>query len=113
MRLLELSESDPQNLKLLALSRFLLGRSQDTRAEKTISLATFLSLAHNMEIAITADSLKSLAQTAPLNSVIANVEGDAESGRVTFKGADQEVTDTMSVDQARDTVDKMAKRALD
>jgi len=113
MRLLELSDSDPQNLRLLALSKFLLGRSQDTDAEKTIGLGTFLSLANNMDISLTADSLKNLVQTPPLNAVIANVEGDAESGRVIFKGADQAPNDTMNVDQARQTVDQMAKRALD
>jgi hypothetical protein len=45
-----------------------------------------------------------------LNNLIANVEGDDATGTVVFRGADA-VTDTMTVDQARATVDSMAKRA--
>lgn len=112
MRLLELSDTDPQNLKLLALSRFLIGRIKDTDAKKDFSLSAFVDLAQNMGISVTADSLKTLIRTAPLNSVIADIKGGRNDGRVIFKGSTSQNNDTMSVDQARNTVEKMAKRAL-
>jgi hypothetical protein len=108
MRLLELSDTDPQNLKLLALSRFLIGRIKDTDAKKDFSLSAFVDLVQNLGISVTPDSLKTLIRTAPLNSVIANIK----DGRVIFKGSVSQDNNTMSVDQARNTVDMMAKRAL-
>ena len=94
--------------KLAALSQFLLGRAKDTDAAKTISTAAFIKLASNMGISITADRLLDLIQQPPLNNIIANIEGDT----ITFQGADV-VPATMTVDQARQTVDSMAKRAID
>ena len=94
--------------KLAALSQFLLGRAEDTDAAKTISTAAFIKLASNMGISITVDRLRDLIQQPPLNNIIANVEGDT----ITFQGADV-VPATMTVDQARQTVDSMAKRAID
>jgi hypothetical protein len=64
-----------------------------------------------MGVGITDDQLRNLVQQPPLSEIIANIEGDAETGTITFKGA-EEVAPNMSVDQARDTVDTMAKRAL-
>ena len=94
--------------KLAALSQFLLGRAEDTDAARTISTAAFIRLASNMGISITADRLMDLIQQPPLRNIIANVEGDT----ITFQGADV-VPATMTVDQARQTVDSMAKRAID
>jgi hypothetical protein len=94
--------------KLAALSQFLLGRAKDTDAAKTISTAAFIRLASNMGISITVDRLMDLIQQPPLNNIIANVEADT----ITFQGADV-VPATMTVDQARQTVDSMAKRAID
>ena len=94
--------------KLAALSQFLLGRAEDTDAARTISTDAFIRLASNMGISITADRLADLIQQPPLRNLIANVEGDT----ITFQGADV-VPAAMTVDQARDTVDSMAKRAID
>lgn len=94
--------------KLAALSQFLLGRAKDTDAAKTISTAAFIKLASNMGISVTPNRLMDLIQQPPLNNIIANVEGDT----ITFQGADV-VPAAMTVDQARDTVDTMAKRAID
>ena len=94
--------------KLAAISQFLLSRAEDTSAEKTISLDAFLSLANSQGIPLTKDSLILLSQQPPLSNMIKSVESD----KVVFKGAKEEqVTDTMSVDKARQTVDKMAKRS--
>lgn len=99
-------ESLPDVQKLAALSQFLLSRAQDTSGTKKISVPAFLKLAANQGISLTKDSLMDLSVKPPLNSLIQNIQGD----EVIFKG-DEQVSDTMSVDQARKTVDSMAKRA--
>ena len=100
--------SDVDTTKLAALSQFLLGRAQDTDAAKTISTDAFVKLAANMGISITPDRLADLIQQPPLNNIIANMEGDT----ITFRGAEVQPAG-MTVDQARQTVDSMAKRAID
>lgn len=107
MRIREVAGEVDTN-KLAALSQFLLGRAEDTDAAKTISITAFIKLASNMGISITPDRLMDLIQQPPLNNIIANVEGDT----ITFQGADV-IPAGMTVDQARQTVDTMAKRAID
>ena len=97
---------DPTSQRLAALTQFLLGRSEDTAAQKKISTDAFVKLAGNMGISLTKSQLIDMVQKPPLNNLIANVEDD----EIIFKGADT-VPDTMTVDQARKTVDSMAKRA--
>ena len=100
--------------KLAALSDFLSKRAQDTNAKKVISLDAFLSLAQSMQIPLTGDQLRTLIKQPPLSNLIADVEGDDETGKVIFRGEGGDVVPgtEMSVDQARATVDRMAKRAL-
>ncbi len=111
MRLVEFEVSSVNTEKLAALSQFLLSRTEDTNAKKTMPVSSFIDVANNMGVGITDDQLRNLVQQPPLSEIIANIEGDAETGTITFKGA-EEVAPNMSVDQARDTVDTMAKRAL-
>ena len=94
--------------QLTALSQFLLGRAEDTDAAKTISTDAFVKLAANMGISITRDRLADLIQQPPLNNIIADVQGN----NITFRGAEVQPAG-MTVDQARLTVDNMAKRAID
>lgn len=110
MRLVEFEVSTVNTEKLAALSQFLLSRTEDTNAKKTMPVSSFIDLANNMGIGITDDQLRTLVQQPPLSELIANIEGDADTGTITFKGA-EEVAPNMSVDQARDTVNTMAKRA--
>ncbi len=112
MRIDEVAGGNRDLEKLTALSQFLIGRATDTDAAKTISTASFINLAQSMGISLTADQLRTYVQSPPLNNVIADVEGDDATGKIIFKGQES-VTDTMSVDQARATVDQMAKRAID
>jgi len=100
---------DPSSTKLAALGQFLLGRAQDTNAKKTVNVDTFIGLARDMGIDITPERLQILSTQDPLRNIIANIEGDT----VVFKGAEETVTPTMNVDQARAAVDRMAKRAID
>lgn len=111
MRLVEFDTSKAQTEKLAALGQFLLARTKDTNAKKIMPISSFIDLASNMQISLTTDQLRNLAQQEPLSAIIADITGDDETGEIVFKGAD-EVAPNMSVDQARDTVDTMAKRAL-
>ena len=98
--------------KLAALAKFLRGRARDTDAVKPLSAETFIELANNQGIALTVNQLKDMIQRPPLSNIIADVTGDEDSGEIIFQGSDIGTGDqTMSVDQARDTVDRMAKRA--
>jgi hypothetical protein len=101
--------------RIMALSQFLMGRAEDTDAAKSISTDAFIKLARDQGISLTVSQLKDMAQRPPLNNVIMDVTGDNNgSGIVVFKGADVTAGDeTMTVDQARLTVDNMAKRAID
>lgn len=110
MKLFEVMAPNVDLTKLAALGQFLLGRADDTGAKKTIAVGTFLGLAKDMGISITAQQLNDLAQQEPLNNIIANVQGD----EIVFQGGEDNIEpDTMTVDQAQQTVDKMAKRAID
>ena len=108
MLIREVAAADSDKIKLTALAQFLLGRAEDTDAARTISTDAFLKLASNMGISVTADRLAELAAQPPLSGVIARIEGP----NILFQGSDV-VPTTMTVDQARKTVDTMAKRAID
>lgn len=110
MRLDEIESTSPDVQKLAALSQFLLARAQDTNTKKTISIQTFLNLAQAQGISLTGDRLRELAKQPPLNNMIMDVQGDDQTGQIIFKGEDVGPAN-MSVDQARATVDQMAKRA--
>lgn len=107
MLICEVADSDAQ--KLVALSQFLTGRSQDQNAKKQISQAAFVDLAKSLGVNVTQDNLSELIARAPLKNVLEPY--DPQSGVVRFKG-DTEATTGMSVDQARAVVDSNAKAAL-
>ena len=110
MKIFEVTDTSKE--KLVALSQFLLGRADDTDAKKSISIKAFIDIAKDMGINITNDSqLRDLAGEPPLNSVIVNVTDD----QIIFSGAGEstQIGDQMTVTQAQDTVEKMAKRAID
>ena len=111
MRLVEFDTSTANTEKLAAIGQFFLSRTKDTNAKKIMPISTFLSLSKDMGVSLTFDQLQNLSQQPPLSEIIANIDGDEETGKIIFKGAD-EVAPNMSVDQARDTVNTMAKRAL-
>jgi hypothetical protein len=60
-----------------------------------------------MGISITPQQITQLVQQEPLSNVIASIDGK----KIIFRGS-EETAPAMSVDQARDTVDRMAKRAI-
>ena len=101
--------TDVSQEKLVALGQFLIGRAGDTGAKKSISIDAFVNMAQSMGININKDSLRDLAEKQPLDNVIVNITDD----KVIFTGANTASSDTMTVDQAEKTVEKMAKRAMD
>ena len=107
MKLIEFEVNSANTQKLAALSQFLLSRAQDTDAEKKISIAAFVDLAKNIGVSLNDAQLRNLVQQAPLKELSADVT-DTE---VIFKGA-VEGAPNMTVDQARETVNTMAQRAL-
>lgn len=101
--------TDVNNEKLVALGQFLIGRADDTGAKKSISIDAFVNMAQSMGINISDANIRDVAEQPPLNNIIVNITDD----NVVFTGANSASADTMTVDQARNTVEKMAKRAMD
>lgn len=113
MLIKEVAASNSNLARLAAISQFLIGRADDTSSQKVIAYPTFKKLAAGEDISLTKASLKELIQKPPLSNFIQDVTGDSSdenSGQVMFAGS-VESPDTMTVDQARATVDSMAKRA--
>jgi hypothetical protein len=100
---------DPNGQKLMALSQFLSGRSNDESAEKQISQQAFIDLAKSLGVNVTQENLGDMIAKPPLSNVLEPLEPN--SGVVRFKG-DSEATTGMSVDQARAVVDSNAKSAM-
>jgi len=107
MRIFEVAAPDAQ--KLMALSQFLSGRSEDENAKKQISRTAFIDLAKSLGVNVTEENLGELIARDPLKNVLEPY--DPQSGVVRFKG-DTEATTGMSVDQARAVVDSNAKAAM-
>ena len=107
MRLVEFATPDSQ--KLLALTKFLSGRADDTTAKKEISQAAFIDLARSLGVIINPESLGELVSQAPLSNVLEPL--DPNSGVVRFKG-NTEAETGMSVDQAAAVVNSNAKAAM-
>ena len=107
MRLFEFA--DPNSQKLMALSQFLSGRSDDESAKKQISQQAFIDLAKSLGVNVTTENLGELIGQPPLSNVLEPL--DPQSGVVSFKG-DTEATTGMSVDQAHAEVDSNAKAAM-
>ena len=107
MRIFEVA--DPNSQKLMALSQFLSGRSDDESAKKQISQQAFIDLAKSLGVNVTLENLGELIGQPPLSNILEPL--DPNSGIVRFKG-NTEAETGMSVDQARAVVDSNAKAAL-
>ena len=108
MRIFEVA--DPNSQKLMALSQFLSGRSDDESAKKQISQQAFIDLAKSLGVNVTTENLGELIGQPPLSNVLEPL--DPQSGVVSFKGDTEAATGGMSVDQARAVVDSNAKSAM-
>ena len=68
MRIFEVA--DPNGQKLMALSQFLSGRSDDESAEKQISQTAFIDLAKSLGVNVTAENLGDMISRPPLNNIL-------------------------------------------
>jgi hypothetical protein len=100
---------DPSTQKLVALSQFLLGRSEDQASRKQISSQAFIDLANNLGVMVTEANLGDMISRPPLSNILEPYEPN--SGVVRFKG-NYEKSSPMSVDKAENIVDKNAKAAM-
>ena len=107
MRIFEVA--DPNAQKLMALSQFLSGRSDDESAQKQISQTAFIDLAKSLGVNVTPNNLGDMIARPPLSNILNPL--DPNSDVVSFKGNTESVTG-MSVDQARAVVDSNAKAAM-
>lgn len=107
MRLFEFANPDSE--KLVALTKFLSGRADDTTARKEISQDAFVDLARSLGVIIDPDRLGQLINQEPLSNVLEPLAPGENVVR--FKG-NVEGNAGMTVDQARATVDSNAKSAL-
>jgi len=108
MRIDEVDQGADPN-KLVGLVQFLAGRAEDTDAKKQISQATFMKLAQSLGVNITSQNLGDIISQPPLNGVLEPL--DPNSGMIAFKGAEIGPA-KMSVPQAQQVVNKMAKSAM-
>lgn len=111
MKIFEVDDNDAgaDPNKLVGLVQFLAGRAEDTAARKQISQDAFIKMAQSLGINITSQNLGGLIAQPPLNGVLEPL--DPNSGMITFKGAEVGPT-KMSVPQAQQVVNKMAKSAM-
>jgi hypothetical protein len=110
MKIFEVDE--PVNLetgKLLALASFMKSRATDTGAELQIDKNTFLRMATNMGISLSAEQLGELSNQPPLNGVILPV--DPLSDVIKFKGNESDVA-MPDPNQAQAIVANAAKSAM-
>ena len=108
MRIDEVDQGADPN-KLVGLVQFLAGRAEDTDAKKQISQATFMKLAQSLGVNVTSQNLGDIISQPPLNGVLEPL--DPNSGMIAFKGAEIGPA-KMSVPQAQQVVNKMAKSAM-
>ncbi len=99
--------ADPN--QLVGLVQFLSGRATDTDAQKQISQDAFIKMAQSLGINLTPDTLGDIISQPPLNGVLEPL--DPNSNMISFKGADIGPA-KMSVPQAQQVVNKMAKSAM-
>jgi hypothetical protein len=107
MRIFEVA--DPNAQKLMALSQFLSGRSDDENAKKQISQDAFIQAAKSLGVNVTPNNLGTIISQPPLSNILEPL--DPQSGVIRFKGNTDD-TAGMSVDQAHAVVDSNAKAAL-
>ena len=107
MRITEVADANTQ--KLVALTQFLLGRSEDTASKKQISQDAFVDLANSMGININRGQLGDLIAREPLRSIMEPLEPN--SGVIRFKG-NLEKSNQMDTQQAEKIVDQNAKAAM-
>lgn len=103
--------------RLVALTKFLMGRARDTGTDGKISLQAFLSIANSLNVGITKENLTKLMAADnpdPNSALLRNYIANVTPTEVIFKGAENTATalPNMKPEQSQAVVDQMAKRAI-
>lgn len=110
MKIRELLESegiDDFKLSISAIVNQIASRVKDTGANQPVNIDVLVDALNSEGYHITAEQLRDMYDSPPLNNSIANIEGDD----VIFKGQRAETSDAVKPDQSTSTLEKMAKRA--
>lgn len=105
----DLSQGADPN-ELVGLVKFLNGRATDTNAKKQISKSAFISAANSLGINITPENVDEIIAQPPLNGVLEPINPQ-QPDTIFYKGAGIGPA-KMSVPQAQQVVNKMAKSAM-
>jgi hypothetical protein len=108
MRLFEFADNNSDQ-QLAMMTQFMIGRAKDQAAKMQMDMTAYINAAKSMGINITPELLASMVEREPLSNLIEPIEPN--SGVVRFRG-NTETTTGMTVDQARDVVDRNAKAAM-
>jgi hypothetical protein len=103
----DISSEDDLSSDLSAAINLIAGRVIDTNAQKPMSLTSIVNILNNMGMNYSEEQIRDMYTKPPLNSTIANIEGD----NVTFLGQRKETSNAVKPDQSTATLEKMAKRA--
>jgi len=100
-------EVTPDDERVAAISQLLIDKTEDQDTASKLNTDAFINIINKMGMPMSVESLMDMVQDGDLSNIISDVN-DQE---VTFKGkGDVDVNAAMTVDKARNTVDKMAKR---
>ena len=102
----------PDPDKLLGLVDFLNGRADDTNSQKQISQDAFISIAQSLDVPVNQRNIVDIVGQPPLSNVLEPIQPGSTDPIVFKGGAEQTVQPKMSVPQAQQVVDKMAKSAM-
>lgn len=111
MLIMEVAGTGSNAQKIFVLSKLLTGQNSDTGAKNEMTLPAFLDAARDAGAPITAEQLGELISdpNGSLKEVLEPLQSN--EGVVRFKG-NTPIAQGMSVNQARDTVDRNAKAAM-
>ena len=110
MLIMEVAGTDTNAQKVFVLSKLLMGQNSDTGAKNEMTLSAFLDAARDAGAPMNAEQLGELiSKNKNLEAVLEPLQPN--EGVVRFKG-NTPIAMGMSVNQARDTVDRNAKAAM-
>ena len=110
MLIMEVAGTGSNAQKIFVLSKLLMGQNSDTGAKNEMTLSAFLDAARDAGAPMNAEQLGELiSKNKNLEAVLEPLQPN--EGVVRFKG-NTPIAQGMSVNQARDTVDRNAKAAM-
>ena len=100
-------EVTPEDERVAAISQLLIDKTEDQDTASKLNTDAFINIINKMGMPMSVEALMDMVQDGDLSNIITDVNQD----EVTFAGKGAvDVNAQMTVDKARNTVDKMAKR---